>query len=123
MATAAAVAEAVVVISTIYAACEFSDGWNPAAPLRKIWRGSNDLPILLELVQSGRALAYLPEAVVQRVESLRLNLIDCPTTCVERAFLVHPTSAAHGWHRLVRELILAGGNHSHASPAHGVKTQ
>jgi DNA-binding transcriptional LysR family regulator len=99
---------------------EFSDGWNPAAPLRKIRYWTNDLHILLELVQSGRALAYLPEAVVERAGLHRLNLSDCPYTCVEQIFLVHQTSAAHGWHRVVRELILAGRNPLKPSSAIGI---
>ncbi len=88
---------------------ERSDGWNKAAPARKIRYWSNDLHILLALVQSGRALAYLPESVAANAGLVRLQLLDCPFNCVEDIFLVHQASSAHGWHRLVRELILQGG--------------
>ena len=88
---------------------DFSDGWHSAAPARKIRYWSNDLHILLAWVQSGRALAYLPEAVAQSAALVRLNLLDCPFACTEKIYLVHQSSAAHGWHQVVRDLIVRGG--------------
>jgi DNA-binding transcriptional LysR family regulator len=76
-----------------------SDGWRDDQLPRQIRYWVDDLHVLIDLVQSGVALAYLPEFAHTDVELIRLEVADCPYSCSEQLYLVHAPSQASGWQR------------------------
>jgi DNA-binding transcriptional LysR family regulator len=74
-----------------------ADGWRDDALPRRIQYWSDDFHVLLGLVQSGRALAYLPDFMLLSHQLLRVQLKDCPYQCVEQAHLVWRTQHLSGW--------------------------
>jgi DNA-binding transcriptional LysR family regulator len=82
-----------------------SDGWRDDRLPRRIRFWLEDLQLLVALVRSGQALAYLPDFALDDPELMRLCVSDCPYTCVEETFLVWRPDSASGWQgRLVRAL-------------------
>ncbi len=59
--------------------------------------------VLMSLVRSGLALAYLPDFALSEPGLVRVMLSDCPCVCVETTYLTWRPSAASGWHRYVAE--------------------
>jgi DNA-binding transcriptional LysR family regulator len=76
-----------------------SDGWRDDQLPRQIRYWVDDLHVLIDLVKSGVALAYLPEFAHTDPELIRLEVADCPYSCREQLFLVHAPSQASGWQR------------------------
>jgi DNA-binding transcriptional LysR family regulator len=75
-----------------------SDGWRNHDLPRRIRYWVDDLVLLLALVKSGAALAYLPEFALKTETQLhRIEVSDCPYVCEELVYLVHAPSRALGW--------------------------
>ncbi len=75
-----------------------ADGWRDDRLPRRIRFWLDDLQLLLALVRSSQALAYVPDfAIAQDAGLLRLQVSDCPYECVEQAFLVWRPATASGW--------------------------
>lgn len=79
-----------------------ADGWRDDRLPRRIRFWLDDIQVLLALVRSGQALAYLPDfALAQDPTLVRLSVPDCPYECVEQVHLVWRPGSAPGWlHRL-----------------------
>ncbi len=76
-----------------------SDGWRDDQLPRRIRYWVDDLQVLLGLVKSGLALAYLPDFAELDPQLKRINVSDCPYVCTEQLFLVHAPTQASGWQR------------------------
>lgn len=81
-----------------------SDGWRDDQLPRKIRYWTDDLQLLLSLVKSGEALAYLPDFALADPELRRIHVTDCAFECVEQVALVWNHVKAGAW---LRELALA----------------
>ena len=82
-----------------------SDGWRDDQLPRRVRFWIDDLSLLIALVRSGQALAYLPDFVLIDSALTRIKLLDCPYECVESVFLVWRVLGADGWqNRLVGAL-------------------
>ena len=82
-----------------------SDGWRDDQLPRRIRFWLEDLQLLMALVRSGQALAYLPDFALDEPGLVRLRVSDCPYECVEQACLVWRPGTASGWQdRLVAAL-------------------
>lgn len=82
-----------------------SDGWRDDQLPRRIRYWLDDLQLLLALVRSGLALAYLPDFAVAEQGLVRLEVTDCAYACVEQTYLVWRPDLASGWQgRLVASL-------------------
>jgi DNA-binding transcriptional LysR family regulator len=86
-----------------------ADGWNERRLPRRVRYWIDELPVLIELVRSGRALAFLPDFIVAAHDLVRLDVADGPLRCVEAAYLVWRPSAAYGWQRYLAEAMASGG--------------
>ncbi len=76
-----------------------SDGWRDDQLPRRVRYWVDDLQVLVDLVQRGNALAYLPEPVIARCGLSMLKLSDCPFVCEEQSWLLWRPSDASGWLR------------------------
>lgn len=76
-----------------------SDGWRDDQLPRKIRYWTDDLQLLLGLVKSGAALAYLPDFALADAELRRIHVSDCAFECVEQVALVWNASSASDWQR------------------------
>lgn len=74
-----------------------SDGWRDDQLPRRIRFWLDDLQLLMALVRSGQALAYLPDFVFDDQDLVRLHVTDCAYECVEQAWLVWRPGSASGW--------------------------
>lgn len=74
-----------------------SDGWRDDVLPRKIRYWSDDLQLLLQLVKSGDALAYLPDFALDDPALLRIEVDDCPFSCIEQVALVWNRDQAATW--------------------------
>lgn len=74
-----------------------SDGWRDDQLPRRIRFWPDDLQLLVALVRSGLALAYLPDFALVDQGLVRLEVSDCPYTCVEQTYLVWRPDLASGW--------------------------
>jgi DNA-binding transcriptional LysR family regulator len=74
-----------------------SDGWRDDQLPRRIRYWLDDLQLLMALVRSGLALAYLPDFALEESDLLRLQVTDCAYQCVEQAWLVWRPGTASGW--------------------------
>lgn len=84
-----------------------ADGWRDDRLPRRIRYWVEDLQVLMSLIRSGHALAYLPDFALREPGLVRVKLSDCPYECVETTHLVWRPSAASGWHRYVAEGLQA----------------
>jgi DNA-binding transcriptional LysR family regulator len=85
-----------------------SDGWRDDQLPRRIRFWLDDLQLLMALVRSGQALAYLPDFALADSDLVRLHVTDCAYECVEQAWLVWRPGSASGWqNNLVRLLPVA----------------
>ncbi|HXA46826.1 MAG TPA: LysR family transcriptional regulator [Burkholderiaceae bacterium] len=82
-----------------------SDGWRDEQLPRRIRYWVDDLQVLLSLVQSGKALAYLPQFAVAECGLVKIQVRDMPIDCSESAHLVWRPAAAAGWQSVVVEQI------------------
>ncbi|MCU6501067.1 LysR family transcriptional regulator [Rugamonas sp. A1-17] len=76
-----------------------SDGWRDDQLPRKIRYWTDDLQLLLALVKSGEALAYLPDFALADPELRRIHVTDCAFECVEQVALVWNSAKASAWQR------------------------
>ena len=76
-----------------------SDGWRDDQLPRKIRYWTDDLQLLLTLVKSGVALAYLPDFALADSELRRIHVTDCDFECVEQVALVWNHVRASAWQR------------------------
>lgn len=76
-----------------------SDGWRDDQLPRKIRYWTDDLQLLLALVKSGEALAYLPDFALADPELRRVHVTDCAFECVEQVALVWNRARAGAWQR------------------------
>lgn len=76
-----------------------SDGWRDDQLPRKIRYWTDDLQLLLALVKSGEALAYLPDFALADPELRRIHVTDCAFECVEQVALVWNRVKAGAWQR------------------------
>jgi len=76
-----------------------SDGWRDDQLPRKIRYWTDDLQLLLALVKSGEALAYLPDFALADPELRRIHVTDCAFECVEQVALVWNRAKASAWQR------------------------
>lgn len=75
-----------------------ADGWRDDRLPRRIRFWLDDLQLLISLVRSGQALAYLPDfALAEAPDLVRLTVPDCPYECVEQVHLVWRPATASGW--------------------------
>ena len=74
-----------------------SDGWRDDRLPRRIRYSVDDLQVLVSLVQSGQALAYLPEFALRECGLVRIDIVDSPFKCTETAHLAWRPAAAAGW--------------------------
>lgn len=82
-----------------------ADGWRGVAA-RSIRYWSDDVQLLLGYVQSGRALAYLPDFAVQAHDLLQVELAGS-VDCREQVLLVWDGELAGQWlHALARQLSI-----------------
>ena len=86
-----------------------SDGWRDDQLPRKIRYWTDDLQLLLALVKSGEALAYLPDFALADPALRRIHVIDCAFECVEQVALVWNRVKASAWQRELAD-SLAGYN-------------
>jgi len=86
-----------------------SDGWRDDQLPRKIRYWTDDLQLLLSLVKSGEALAYLPDFALADPELRRIHVTDCAFECVEQVALVWNHVKASVWQRELAA-ALAGYN-------------
>ena len=85
-----------------------SDGWRDDKLPRRVRFWTDDMQLLVALVRSGQALAYLPDFVLAEAALTRLHVSDCAYDCIEQAFLAWRPSTASGWqNRLVANLAKA----------------
>jgi DNA-binding transcriptional LysR family regulator len=85
-----------------------SDGWRDDALSRRIRYRVDDLQVLIELVQAGRALAYLPDRLLEPAGLIHATVSDCPFRCEETVSLLWRPTSASGWqHAVVDALALA----------------
>lgn len=75
-----------------------ADGWRDDRLPRRIRFWLDELPLLVDLVASGQALAYLPDFALARHAGLRrLSVPDCPYECVEQVHLAWRPATASAW--------------------------
>jgi DNA-binding transcriptional LysR family regulator len=86
-----------------------SDGWRDDKLPRRVRFWTDDMQLLIALVRSGQALAYLPDFVLKEAGLTRLHVSDCAYHCVEQVFLAWRPSTASGWqNRLLNTMKKAG---------------
>ncbi|MGH8032547.1 MAG: LysR substrate-binding domain-containing protein, partial [Luteimonas sp.] len=78
-----------------------SDDWRDEELPRRIRYWVDDLQVLIELVQSGRALAYLPDQLLAATGLKRVIVSDSPFRCEEQVFLLWRPARADGWQRTI----------------------
>lgn len=82
-----------------------SDGWLDHKYPRKILSRSDDLNVLLSIVNQNETLAYIPDIVIDENKLRVINIIDYPHECAENYSLVYKESTADGWlNKLVSKL-------------------
>ncbi|MFZ6654144.1 LysR family transcriptional regulator [Undibacterium sp. TJN19] len=86
-----------------------SDGWRDDQLPRKIRYWIDDLQLLLSMVKSGQALAYLPDFALTDSDLLRLEVSDCGFQCSEEIHLVWNGKNAAQW-QIELAQTLAGHN-------------
>jgi DNA-binding transcriptional LysR family regulator len=74
-----------------------NDGWRDDVFERKIRYRSDDILLMKSLIDSGQALAYLPDFLIQRLGMHVLKISGCPYRCLQEILLVYSPSAAFGW--------------------------
>lgn len=82
-----------------------SDGWRDDQLPRRIKFWLDDLQLLMSLVRSGQALAYLPDFALDDSALVRLYVSDCPYECVENIWLVWRPAIASGWQNKLVSLL------------------
>ncbi|WP_296000487.1 LysR family transcriptional regulator [Rugamonas sp.] len=84
-----------------------SDGWRDDQLPRTIRYWTDDLQLLLSLVKSGAALAYLPDFALADAQLRRIHVSDCAFECVEQVALVWNHASASVWQGQLAEALRA----------------
>ncbi|WP_256080528.1 LysR family transcriptional regulator [Massilia sp. YIM B04103] len=84
-----------------------SDGWRDDQLPRRIRYWADDLQLLLTLVKSGQALAYLPDFALADPDLRRIRVNDCPFHCEESVYLVWKRKHAAAWQRSLAQQLAA----------------
>ena len=84
-----------------------SDGWRGDVYPRQIRFWADDLMLLLHWLQTGAAIAYLPDYLLNQAGLERLQLRDCPFTCEESMWLIFRQSTLTGWQEQLLHAISA----------------
>ena len=84
-----------------------SDGWRDDRLPRKIRYWTDDLQLLLALVKSGAALAYLPDFAAADPALVRIDVTDAAFTCREQVALVYDGACAPSWLRQLADVCAA----------------
>jgi DNA-binding transcriptional LysR family regulator len=74
-----------------------NDGWRDDVFERKIRYRSDDALLIKRLIDSGRALAYVPDFLIDALGLKVLTISGCPYHCKQQLVLVHNPTAASGW--------------------------
>jgi DNA-binding transcriptional LysR family regulator len=83
-----------------------SDGWTDQQAQRKIRFWVEDLQLLVSLVQTGQALAYLPDFALDNANLFAIDVKNADLECVEQCWLVWRPATASGWQkRFVDRLV------------------
>ncbi|MCU6432277.1 LysR family transcriptional regulator [Undibacterium sp. Jales W-56] len=82
-----------------------SDGWRDDQLPRKIRYWMDDLQLLLAMVKSGRALAYLPDFALTDTDLLRIEVSDCAFQCHEQVWLVSNVKNVPRWQQELAEFM------------------
>jgi DNA-binding transcriptional LysR family regulator len=80
-----------------------NDGWRDDVFARKIRYRSDDILLVKNLIDSGQALAYLPDFLIQLLGLHVLRINGCPYRCLQEMLLVYSPGAAFGWMRWLVE--------------------
>ncbi len=74
-----------------------TDGWrDDVFPRRHRYR-TDDLLATRELLASGKALAYLPDFLIEKLGLETLRVLECPYFCRQQVALVYRSSEMSGW--------------------------
>lgn len=73
------------------------DGWRDDRFPRRVQYLTSSLKMLEELVEQGRALAYLPDYYAARLEVEVLKVTGCPYSCVQKVRLVARNPKERSW--------------------------
>ncbi len=73
------------------------DGWRDDIHPRKIKFVTSSLQLILDLVQSGEALAYLPKFYVERMELEYIRIRGCKFNCNKQIYLSTSKHEKIGW--------------------------
>ena len=82
-----------------------SDGWRDEQAPRKIRYWTDDLQLLLTLVKSGEALAYLPDFALADAGLVRIAVSDSAFVCSEQVALVWNPSKSGAWQRQLADAL------------------
>ena len=74
-----------------------TDGWRDDVFMRKISYRTDDVLMMRQLVASGKALAYLPEYVIEMLGLQVQKVTGCPYFCRQKIALIHRRSDDNGW--------------------------
>lgn len=74
-----------------------ADGWRDDEFRRDVRYVTTSLAVLEQLVVSGKALAYLPEYLADRLGLARLEVTGCPFTCPQKVRIVARAPERTGW--------------------------
>ncbi|MCW3479427.1 LysR family transcriptional regulator [Neisseriaceae bacterium JH1-16] len=74
-----------------------TDGWRDDLLPRRVRYRSDDALLTRALLAEGRALAYLPDYLVESLGLATLAIPDCPYRCRQQVTLVRRRQPAAGW--------------------------
>lgn len=74
-----------------------ADGWRDDQFPRRVDYLASSLKVVEELVVRGKALAYLPDYYVQRLDVEILKISGCPYSCVQKMKLVAKNPKDRSW--------------------------
>ena len=74
-----------------------TDGWRDDVFMRKLRYRTDDVLLMRQLVASGKALAYLPDYIIEMLGLQTLKITGCPYYCRQKIALIHRRSEDSGW--------------------------
>ena len=74
-----------------------TDGWRDDVFARKIRYRTDNLLLVQQLLQQGRALAYLPDYAIPPWHLRTVPVTGCPYRCVQEVAMVYRPSLGQGW--------------------------
>lgn len=73
------------------------DGWRDDKFPRKVKYFASSIKLIESLVESGRAVAYLPDYLVKHLKAVPLKITGCPYSCTQKIQLVARGAKDMGW--------------------------